>query len=106
MSVNTATSSCALCSRRADIMTRHHLVPRSRLQRRSREDRKKLKSQETPNITYLCRPCHDQIHTVFTENELDKQYNSLEMVREHPEMVKFINWIKNKPSDFRLAVRR
>lgn len=97
---------CALCDREVDTLSKHHLVPRCRLSNRNRKERKKLRSQETPNLAYICGPCHDHTHTVFTEKELDREYNNPEKIKEHPDIIKFLKWIKNKPPDFRLNVRR
>ena len=99
-------SICELCEREVDVLSRHHLVPRCKLHKRDRKERKKFKNQEIPNLTYICKPCHSQIHTIFTEKELDQEYNELNKIKEHPEMQKFMEWIKKKPADFRLTVKR
>ena len=96
-------TSCALCGRHAFRMSRHHLVPRSRLKRHKRVERKEINKD---NILDLCRPCHSHIHTVFSETELNKKYFTLEAIREHLDIIKFVNWIKTKPEDFRPTVRR
>ena len=98
VSINKA---CAICGRHAKVMTKHHLVPRSRLRHRRRDERKKLKNQQIPNLVWICRPCHSHLHRVFTEKQLDREYNTLEKIQEHPDIITFANWIKNKPLDFR-----
>lgn len=48
----------------------------------------------------LHRICHDKIHTVFTERELKNNYNTIDKIKEHEEMKKFIKWISKKEPDF------
>jgi len=58
-------------------------------------------------ITVLMhRACHRQIHALFTETELARHYASAEALRAHPEMVKFIHWIKEKPNNFNPRIKR
>src|ERR1051326_1168751 len=52
------TRSCQLCGRRVSMLTRHHLIPRTRHanKRNKREfERKEVKRR----IAWLCRACHD-----------------------------------------------
>jgi len=49
---------------------------------------------------YLHKICHSKIHSVINEVELKKVYNSIEKLKEHPEIYKFINWITSKPPSF------
>jgi hypothetical protein len=49
---------------------------------------------------YLHRACHQKIHSLFTESELHQKYNNAEVVKEHPEMQKFIRWISKKEPTF------
>lgn len=78
---------CPLCSRPIpkNQQDEHHLIPRCK------------KGKIT---TTLHRACHRQIHMVLTEQELAKTYNSAEALLEHPEIQKFVRWIKTKPNDF------
>jgi hypothetical protein len=52
------------------------------------------------------RACHKQIHALFTETELAKNYSSLKALYAHPEIARFINWVKDKPSEFNPPTRR
>ena len=49
---------------------------------------------------YLHRICHRQIHALFSEAELAKQYNTVEALLEHEEIRKFVKWVRTKPNDF------
>lgn len=78
---------CPLCERKIPASQRdaHHLIPKSKGGR---------------HTEYLHRICHRQIHALFTESELAKQFNSVEALLAHPDMAVFVAWIKNKPDDF------
>jgi len=78
---------CPLCERAIPPAQRdaHHLVPRSRGGVRTE---------------YLHRICHRQIHALFTETELAREYHSVEALLAHPEIAKFVHWVKSKPEGF------
>jgi len=78
---------CPICEREIPPtqMDAHHLIPRSK------------GGKETQ---YLHRICHRQIHALFTETELARRLNSADAIREHPQMQRFIEWVKNKPDGF------
>jgi hypothetical protein len=58
------------------------------------------------SAVYMHRACHKQIHALFTETELAKNYSSLNSLYAHPEIARFINWVKHKPSEFNPPTRR
>ena len=64
------------------------------------------KSRGGSVTVYLHRVCHKQVHAVFTETELARNYPSTKALREHPEMARFIHWVQDKPHDFNPATRR
>ncbi len=79
-------SVCLLCGRVLDKpYDRHHLIPKSR---------------GGTHTVYLHRICHTKIHSVLNEVELKKDYNNIDKLRGHPQIVKFIKWISNKPPSF------
>jgi hypothetical protein len=84
---------CALCDRPIPPALRdaHHLIPKSR---------------RGVSTVFMHRACHKQIHALFTETELAKKYASPHALRAHPEMARFIKWIKDKPSEFNPPTRR
>ena len=63
------------------------------------KDNKYLKYTET-NIIEICRSCHDQIHALWSENELRDSYSTLEKLMAAPEFKKFVDWKKKHP-DFK-----
>jgi ribosomal protein L34E len=96
---------CELCGRPVDGLTRHHLVPRTRHSNR-RNKRDFGRADVTHRIAWLCRPCHDHVHAVFTEKTLEREYNTLERLREAPAIARFVQWIADKPPDFRPPMGR
>lgn len=78
---------CPICKRRIPKaqIDAHHLIP---------------KSKGGKKTEFLHRICHRQIHALFTEGELAKHLNSIEALTTHPDMDRFIAWIRNKPENF------
>jgi hypothetical protein len=77
-------SICPLCQR--DLQppcNKHHLIPVSK------------GGKGTPTVM-LHKICHDKIHAVFTEKELVRNYRSIESLRQHDAMKKFISWVERK----------
>lgn len=84
---------CALCDRPVPPTLRdaHHLIPKSR----------------GGDVTvFMHRACHKQIHALFTETQLARHYPSIQALRAHPEIARFILWVQDKPSDFNPPTRR
>lgn len=89
---------CDLCGRDEEL-TRHHLIPRTR--HRNKRTKREFEREEVRATVGLCRPCHAQLHKLFTEKELEREWNSLERLRAHPDVEKFVRWVAPKPSGFR-----
>jgi 5-methylcytosine-specific restriction endonuclease McrA len=80
---------CPVCEREmwaGSSVDRHHFVPRSRGGKASE---------------HVHRVCHSKIHSLFTLQELEREYADPEAVRAHPDMQLFIRWVRKKPPDFR-----
>jgi hypothetical protein len=92
---NVSALCCALCGRAAPGLTRHHLVPRTLHKRAC--TRRNFSRAELYTVTLLCRPCHKQIHAVFTESELARGYASTEALAAHPKIARFVEWIARQP---------
>lgn len=80
-------TTCELCRRivpdeRIDdpqVIQEHHLVPENRA--------------ESPTVT-LCRPCHKQIHALFTNGELRESYDTLEALQASDRLGAYLEWIR------------
>lgn len=84
---------CVLCQRRVPPaqLDWHHLVPR-------------LKGgRETAPMH---RICHRQVHALFSEVELARNYASPEALLGHPAVQAFVAWVATKPDDFHQSVRK
>lgn len=92
-------SRCELC-RRETHLTRHHLIPRT-LHNRKRIRRSFSREEMHNNLLWLCRPCHSKLHATFSEMELARHYHTLERLREHEEIRKFVEWLEDKPDGFK-----
>lgn len=80
---------CEICGRpmvAGSTVNEHHLVPKT------------YKGKDTITIHIVC---HTKIHSLFTEKELAAHYHTVERLRDHPEMAKFIKWIRKKDPEFR-----
>lgn len=75
---------CPLCGREmieGPSLNEHHLIP---------------KSFGGTDRHVMHKVCHAKIHSVFSEAELAFIYKSFERIREHPEMKKFIKWVRKQ----------
>lgn len=78
---------CPLCERPipARQQDAHHLVP---------------KSHGGVDTVVLHRICHRQIHALFTETELARQYPTVSALKDQTEMARFLRWVQTKPVAF------
>ena len=79
---------CPLCGREmleGSSVNEHHLVPKS------------LKGRDKIN---LHKSCHQKIHTIFTEKELQLKFNTIKEIKKNDEIKKFIHWVKKKDSEY------
>jgi len=96
------TGRCELCQRQVTVLTRHHLIPRTR-HANKRNQREFTRADVKQRIAWLCRPCHNHIHALFTEKTLERDFNTMESLAAHPEVSRFVAWIRKKPDAFRPA---
>lgn len=95
---------CELCERKDIEVTRHHLIPRTR--HRNKRNKKVFAREEVVSrLADLCRPCHKFIHTLLTEKQMEAEYNTVPDLAAHPEIRKFIDWIRTKPPGLKVRSR-
>ncbi|MET4127271.1 HNH endonuclease [Roseovarius sp. MBR-6] len=81
---------CPLCGRPIPSGARqslHHLVP-------------KLKGGKGGPVVRLHQICHNEIHATLTETDLARNYDTIEALRAHPRLARFIDWVARRRSDF------
>jgi 5-methylcytosine-specific restriction endonuclease McrA len=83
---------CELCGRTGVTLTVHHLVPKD-------ED-----GHHGPRAQ-LCSGCHRQIHRLFDNATLARELDTVEKLRAHPELAKFVRWIRRQHPGRRIRVR-
>ncbi len=78
---------CPLCGREIpdSQKDRHHLIP-------------KVKGGK--ETQFLHRICHRQIHALFSESELAKQYSTVDALLSNDDVIKFVRWVATKPIEF------
>ncbi|MGB5063821.1 MAG: hypothetical protein WBQ37_08680 [Candidatus Competibacter sp.] len=95
---------CELCGRFMSALTRHHLIPRTR-HRKKRTQRLFEREEVRTRILWICQPCHNHIHKVLSEKEMEAGYHSREALLAHPTIRRFAAWIGAKPVGFMPAGR-
>ena len=79
---------CPLCDREiAPPSNLHHLLPVSQ----------GGKGTETVLLHVIC---HNKIHSLFTEKELARHYNTIEKLCAHPEIQKFLKFVRKQPPSY------
>jgi hypothetical protein len=92
---STSPSQCELCEREVENLTVHHLVPRSRGK----------KGQMLPTAL-VCPACHRQLHVLFSNHQLARDFASIEQLKTEPSMQKFLAWVRKQDPNKRIRVRK
>ena len=86
---------CPICDRPLyelhGSINRHHFVPKS-------------KGGAIQEFAHTI--CHNQIHALWSETELAKQFSDPKMIRADPDMQKFIKWVQKKDPLFYEKTKR
>jgi len=85
---DTDLGTCPICGRlmiAGPSVDRHHWRP---------------KSQGGTDTQWLHRVCHRMIHRLFDEATIARDYDTPDRLKTHPDIVKFITWVRKKPVDY------
>ncbi|MEO1377235.1 MAG: HNH endonuclease [Cyanobacteria bacterium J06635_10] len=83
---------CELCERELEKLTVHHLIPKHK------------KGTHGPRIN-ICSACHKQVHALFDNTRLARELNTAELLKDEPQMQKFLVWVKKQKTDRKVQVR-
>ena len=81
---------CPLCERPIppDVpQSVHHLIP-------------KLRGGRAGPKVLLHHLCHKEIHASLSESELAVDFNTIERLKVHPRLERFIAWVAKRPPEF------
>ena len=68
------------------MITLHHLKP-------------KQQGGRAEHRTPLCRPCHKQLHAVYTNKTLARSLDRIDLLKSAPELQAFLGWIRKQKPD-------
>ena len=87
---------CELCERILKASTtEHHLIPRKC--HKNRWFQKNFTRQQMAVTMPTCRDCHKAIHRLIPdEKALGKHFNTRTKLLEHPEIAKFVRWVRKQ----------
>lgn len=92
-----------LCGRATADLTRHHLIPRTR--HHNKRTRRESSREERETTVPFCRACHKQVHALLSEKQLEREFDSVEKLAAHPEIAKFVAWVRKQPAGKHVTVR-
>ncbi len=72
---------CPICKRTPPVLEKHHLKP---------------KCKKGKDTILVCTDCADQVHVLFSNKELAKEYNTLEKLLASEKIQTWAKWVKNK----------
>ncbi|CAG8961307.1 hypothetical protein HYFRA_00013768 [Hymenoscyphus fraxineus] len=82
---------CEICGRSWIPLSYHHLIPRSV---HAKALKKGWWSEERlEDVAWICRGCHSFIHSVATNEELAREFYTVEKLLEREDVIAFAKWI-------------
>ncbi len=86
--------SCEFCLRDKPL-TEHHLIPRS-LHSTKWFEKNFTKQEMKTRIVMLCNDCHKAVHDFENEKTLGREFNTKDLLMNHPKVSNFIKWISSR----------
>ena len=56
-----------------------------------------MRRRDPSRTVALCSPCHRNVHIALSNGDLGRGYDSLEALRDHPDVRRFTEWVRGKP---------
>jgi len=66
----------------------------------------RLKGGKHGPVAVLHPICHGKIHSLFSEAELARHYETIEKLLAHEEIARFVKWVRKRPPSYRSSNRR
>lgn len=77
---------CELCTREVEVLTKHHLKPKSRGGAKGEK-------------AMFCLSCKDMVHRLISNKELERNYSSVAELLTHPGVKKYVEWVKKQKKE-------
>jgi hypothetical protein len=74
------------------------------INRPSLDSQTKYQANPGPTID-ICSACHRQIHSLFDNKHLAQELNSLDKLKNEPQLQKFLLWVQKQKPDKKIQVR-
>ncbi|CAF5144723.1 unnamed protein product, partial [Rotaria sp. Silwood1] len=84
---------CKLCGCTQRI-TIHHLIPKLILKRMKNSGKESV--DVSKYLIEVCRPCHNEIHRIWPHSELAKDYQTVDMILDAPDIQPYLNWKRTR----------
>jgi len=90
---STRTSECEICEREVPL-SYHHLIPRSTHDKVLK--RKWHPESQLNSVAWLCRPCHSAVHRSASNEELAREYYTVEKLLQREDLQKWARYISKQ----------
>ncbi|KAJ9611102.1 hypothetical protein H2200_004285 [Cladophialophora chaetospira] len=89
---DTRTSACEICEREWVPMTYHHLIPKqvhAKVLKRNWHEEHQLN-----RVAWLCRACHSFVHRMASNEELAKEWYTVDLICQREDVQKWAHWVR------------
>ncbi|KAG6975806.1 hypothetical protein JG688_00002013 [Phytophthora aleatoria] len=86
------TGLCEMCERPMNL-TAHHVIPRVT---HAKYLRKEYTKEFLNTCIMICRQCHSKIHSVEDNKTLAREYNTLDKIMQHPEIIAWVAYARKQ----------
>ncbi|EEY63772.1 uncharacterized protein PITG_02258 [Phytophthora infestans T30-4] len=86
------TGLCEMCERPMNL-TAHHVIPRVT---HSKYLRQGYTKEFLNTCIMICRQCHSKIHSVEDNKTLAREYNTLDKIMQHPEIIAWVAYARKQ----------
>ena len=87
----TRADACEICDRDWIPLSYHHLIPRgvhAKVLKKGWHDEWMLNS-----VAWLCRACHSFVHRMATNEELAREYYTVDLILERDDVLDWARWV-------------